>query len=163
MNTDVIRNAIELLEEMAQDENRDVEVQSFGLACADVAKRLTDLITQEFATFDEAWKRMEAKGYQYGGDALEQVRFGWELRGKAEQCPAQLMPDDPQCPYDNACPVHHVKSLERALIALEKLRDVWRAALEELSDGVCHSKFGPGCDDACKARAYKALGDEKPE
>lgn len=31
-------------------------------------------------TFEEAWKRMEAKGYQYGPGALEQVRLGWELR-----------------------------------------------------------------------------------
>lgn len=29
--------------------------------------------------FDEAWRTMEAKGYRYGRDALEQVRFGWEL------------------------------------------------------------------------------------
>lgn len=34
-------------------------------------------------TFDEAWAAMIAKGYQYGPDALEQVRLGWELaRGK---------------------------------------------------------------------------------
>lgn len=30
-------------------------------------------------TFEETWAKMEAKGYQYGSDALEQVRFGWEL------------------------------------------------------------------------------------
>lgn len=31
-------------------------------------------------TFDEAWSEKEAAGYQYGRDALEQVRFGWEIR-----------------------------------------------------------------------------------
>lgn len=31
-------------------------------------------------TFEEAWAKMEAKGYRYGQDAIEQVRFGWELR-----------------------------------------------------------------------------------
>jgi hypothetical protein len=31
------------------------------------------------ATFQEAWATMEAKGYQYGEDALESVRVGWEL------------------------------------------------------------------------------------
>lgn len=30
-------------------------------------------------TFEEAWAEMEAQGYQYGEDALEQVRFGWNL------------------------------------------------------------------------------------
>lgn len=30
-------------------------------------------------TFDQAWARMEAAGYQYGHEALEQVRLGWEL------------------------------------------------------------------------------------
>lgn len=31
-------------------------------------------------TFEQAWAEKEAEGYQYGRDALEQVRFGWELR-----------------------------------------------------------------------------------
>jgi hypothetical protein len=30
-------------------------------------------------TFEQAWALKEAEGYQYGPDALEQVRFGWEL------------------------------------------------------------------------------------
>jgi len=34
-------------------------------------------------TFEEAWAKKEAEGYQYGADALEQVRFGWELRESA--------------------------------------------------------------------------------
>jgi hypothetical protein len=34
-------------------------------------------------TFEEAWAEKEKEGYQYGRDALEQVRFGWEIR---EQC-----------------------------------------------------------------------------
>jgi len=33
-------------------------------------------------TFEEAWKLMESAGYQYNGEALENVRFGWEIRGK---------------------------------------------------------------------------------
>lgn len=31
-------------------------------------------------TFEEAWKQKEAEGYQYGPEALEGVRFGWEIR-----------------------------------------------------------------------------------
>lgn len=30
-------------------------------------------------SFEKAWKRMEHKGYQYGADALENVRLGWRL------------------------------------------------------------------------------------
>lgn len=30
-------------------------------------------------SFEDAWAQKEAEGYQYGEDALEQVRFGWEL------------------------------------------------------------------------------------
>jgi len=34
-------------------------------------------------TFKEAWALMESKGYQYGDDALDGVRLGWDLaRGK---------------------------------------------------------------------------------
>ena len=30
-------------------------------------------------SFEEAWAKKETEGYQYGRDALEQVRFGWDL------------------------------------------------------------------------------------
>ena len=30
-------------------------------------------------TFEHAWSRYEARGYRYGGDALENVRFGFEI------------------------------------------------------------------------------------
>ena len=30
--------------------------------------------------FDIAWKEMEKRGFQYGKDALEQVRLGWHMR-----------------------------------------------------------------------------------
>jgi len=33
-------------------------------------------------TFEQAWAAKEREGYRYGRDALEQVRFGWELRGE---------------------------------------------------------------------------------
>lgn len=40
---------------------------------------LQDKIDLRKETFEEAWARMEAEGYIYGDDALEQVRFGWEM------------------------------------------------------------------------------------
>lgn len=30
-------------------------------------------------TFEDAWQLFEAAGFRYGGDALEQVRFGWQI------------------------------------------------------------------------------------
>ena len=35
-------------------------------------------------TFEEIWTQKEKEGYSYGHDALEQVRFGWDLRANAE-------------------------------------------------------------------------------
>ena len=31
------------------------------------------------ATFEAAWAQMELRGFNYGSDALENVRFGWEI------------------------------------------------------------------------------------
>lgn len=36
--------------------------------------------TRTNVTFERAWAKKERLGYRYGGDALEQVRFGWQLR-----------------------------------------------------------------------------------
>ena len=37
------------------------------------------LISEEPVTFEQAWATFEAKGYNYGEDALEQVRLGWDI------------------------------------------------------------------------------------
>lgn len=36
-------------------------------------------VGREGVTFEQAWSQKEAEGYNYGHDALEQVRFGWEM------------------------------------------------------------------------------------
>lgn len=36
-------------------------------------------------TFEQAWAKKEAEGYQYGSDALEHVRFGWEIAMNTEE------------------------------------------------------------------------------
>lgn len=36
-------------------------------------------VMEEQPSFEQVWSQMEAKGYQYGPEALEQVRLGWEL------------------------------------------------------------------------------------
>lgn len=37
-------------------------------------------------SFEQAWKGMEERGFQYGRDALEQVRLGWKLREETMHC-----------------------------------------------------------------------------
>jgi hypothetical protein len=46
--------------------------------------------------FERAWKKMEERGYQYGEDALEQVRLGWEmaLREVSAGCAEPVVYDD---------------------------------------------------------------------
>jgi hypothetical protein len=39
--------------------------------------QMTD--TQMPLNFEDEWVKYEAKGYDYGHDALEQVRFGWQI------------------------------------------------------------------------------------
>ena len=34
---------------------------------------------RESVSFDDAWDEMKLRGFQYGPDALEQVRLGWDL------------------------------------------------------------------------------------
>lgn len=43
-----------------------------------------DALMGEPRTFDELWADKEREGYQYGREALENVRFGWELRAREE-------------------------------------------------------------------------------
>jgi len=33
----------------------------------------------DIETFEKAWARFEEAGFNYGEDALEQVRFGWNI------------------------------------------------------------------------------------
>lgn len=45
-------------------------------AAKNIVARRPDLRAE---TFEQAWAKKEAEGYQYGGDALENVRFGWNI------------------------------------------------------------------------------------
>lgn len=59
---------------MQARENLDPEYSQFMTAVADRLAVPSGLIT-----FEEAWAKKEAEGYRYGRDALENVRFGWEI------------------------------------------------------------------------------------
>jgi hypothetical protein len=43
------------------------------------AKNILLFLESSMPTFEEVWAKKEAEGYQYGHDALEGVRFGWNL------------------------------------------------------------------------------------
>lgn len=48
------------------------------------AQRELSLRNEAGPTFEEAWAKKKAEGYRYGPDALERVRFGWEMRASYE-------------------------------------------------------------------------------
>lgn len=35
-------------------------------------------------TFDQMWDKYKERGYQYGEDALDNLRFGWRIREEAQ-------------------------------------------------------------------------------
>ena len=53
--------------------------EGYVLVHIDVFKEHHVVIEKAPRTFEQAWAEKEAEGYQYGEDALEQVKFGWEL------------------------------------------------------------------------------------
>ncbi len=57
------------------------------LATIDDLTRRLEEVRPQGRSFEQVWQQKEQEGYQYGHDALEQVRFGWELR-EAEGVPA---------------------------------------------------------------------------
>lgn len=48
-------------------------------------KRLWGPIEKRVPSFKEAWEKKKIEGYQYGADALEQVRMGWDMRAAYEK------------------------------------------------------------------------------
>jgi hypothetical protein len=80
----------------------DVLVDDYVLVTCDepIASRLATSLRAWLAvvpnvSFEEAWRLKEAEGYQYGQDALEQVRLGWEMRGNAKLWPTATPPAAP--------------------------------------------------------------------
>lgn len=92
-------------------------------------------------TFEEAWARFEAAGYSYGGGALENVRFGWQIAHGLT-------------PKRGAADLAAVNAA-RAMLAPGQLEPVKVAACAECSvavetlEGVEH--YNMGCD-ACARR-----------
>lgn len=50
-----------------------------GQPAIDIRAHLAEQPAAVTVTFEQAWAKKAAEGYQYGHDALEQVRFGWEI------------------------------------------------------------------------------------
>lgn len=49
-----------------------------GCRLQELESRL-EKVEKPVTTFEAEWKKMEAKGFQYGEDELELVRMGWEM------------------------------------------------------------------------------------
>jgi len=52
-------------------------------------KRLREPFYGKQLTFEEAWAEYEKRGYQYGHDALENVKFGWCIAKEAMSQPTR--------------------------------------------------------------------------
>jgi hypothetical protein len=57
-------------------------------------KRLGEPFYGKQLTFDEAWAEYEKRGYQYGHEALENVKFGWSIAKEAMSRPHLEEGDD---------------------------------------------------------------------
>lgn len=124
-------------------------------------------------TFEQAWARMQARGYQYGSDALEQVRMGWELataperllREESEQRQLEQRLDAiapaPGCAYsgsfcgDTSCPVHGVAS------PLDELAPGSLRTFADQLTWVAHHAAEIGDPDVAELAARALDGDEQ--
>jgi len=69
--------------EMADEVMAELDAADHGWNEDDIARIQGTLLPRVYdclnLLFDEAWKTFEAQGFRYGRDALEQVRFGWNI------------------------------------------------------------------------------------
>lgn len=69
--------------------------ESVKLLCAEAIEKLSPISAADvppvvcLPTFEEVWAIYKKRGYQYGYDALENVKFGWEIHRKAMLAAAQ--------------------------------------------------------------------------
>jgi hypothetical protein len=69
------------------DENRSLAHMPYRIAELEAAG------ARAIPSFEELWTQKEKDGYQYGRDALEQVRFGYKIAVAAMVASAQGVPD----------------------------------------------------------------------
>jgi len=75
-------------------------------------------------TFEEAWAKKEAAGYQYGQDALEQVRVGWDLAMEARA-------DGMEFQFEREWAKGEAKGIQYGSEAMRQVRFGWMIAMEE--------------------------------
>ena len=101
-------------------------------------------------TFEQAWSQKEVEGYQYGEEALAQVRFGWQLR----------QPEVDVAETNHLYALEGIKDLNDEIdylqIRLEGLQAVLNTALErnaQLEDAcdAFQEASGQACRDADSA------------
>ncbi len=105
----------------------------------------------EPVTFEQAWATYEAKGYQYGKDALEQVRFGWEIAHEF------AIAAPPAAPAPAAPDLKHKPTVQRLMDLARK----FRATPGDLYDGA-YKELQQACYEALSAApAVREPQDER--
>ncbi len=100
-------------------------------------------------TFEQAWSEKEAEGYQYGEEALERVRFGWELA-----CGKMTRERRMQWLQDN---VRVRLALRRDLAAANARADAAEREAEQYALALANADDGRAEAAALRARVEAAL------
>lgn len=84
-------------------------------------------------TFEQAWAEKEAQGYQYGEDALEGVRFGWQIHAETNRfdlaATLDLLDASNVSPREAAAALRAGRTLEE--LCEERSRDADETAIDE--------------------------------
>lgn len=88
---------VEIMDAKSAMEQRGIPLDGFPEMMAEMLKRYDAAQpagrAAEPVTFEQAWAEYEKRGYHYGGDALENVRFGWKIA--VDILAATKQPDEP--------------------------------------------------------------------
>jgi hypothetical protein len=114
-------------------------------------------------TFEEAWAEKEAEGYQYGEEALEQVRFGWDIAKSELTVELRTLR---VCNVANILELHRADALIGTMrLEVERLQKALRDAAQGLKFHECRSygdKRCVGCElaEATQKAAEKEISTE---
>ena len=107
-------------------------------------------------TFEQVWEIKKSEGYQYGRDALENVRFGWDLAQQSIMC-SDCPPVD--CPTDKSrchpCPRRDT-ALSDPKADADQMTDQIKKEFEEALNAYGYACFYWDDDDDDDASAYHA-------